>query len=136
MIRGLNSGDVESCLVGLQSYLSGIPSNLHVKLKAYYHSIFYTVFQLVGTRIQVEVHVRGSRADAIVETAMGIYVFEFKYNQSPEIALEQIKTKGYYRPYMDHDKNLVMIGLNFKEVGGLEWVIEGSAPVQCDEMGN
>ncbi len=80
--------------------------------------------KLVGTRIQAEVVVSGGRADAVAETGAGVFVFEFKYNQSPQVALEQIHAKGYHKPYMNLGKNVVLVGLNFVEGKGLEWLVE------------
>ena len=128
MIKGLNSGDVEKCMLGLQSFLSGIPKLLKISREAYYHSLFFTIFSLVGTRIQVEVLVSGGRADAIVQTPAGIFVFEFKYEKTPQKALDQIHQKGYHKPYMALGRPLYLIGLNFKEGNGLEWVLEKCFP--------
>jgi hypothetical protein len=124
MIKGLNSGDIEKCMMGLQSFLSGIPKNLKISREAYYHSLFYTIFSLVGTRIQVEVLVGGGRADAIVQTAAGIFVFEFKFEKSTQIALEQIHAKGYHKPFMGLEKPITLVGLNFRNDSYLEWQIE------------
>lgn len=123
MIRGLNSGDVEKCLQGLRSFLSGIPYQLKIPLEAYYHSLFYAVFSLVGTRIQAEVCVYGGRVDAIVSTEAGHFVFEFKFNQSPQIALDQIAAKGYAQHLVGLDKPLCLVGLNMVQDVGLEWEI-------------
>ena len=124
MIKGLNSGDVEKCILGFQSFLSGIPKNLKISREAYYHSLFYTIFSLVGTRIQVEVLVSGGRADAIVQTSTENFVFEFKYDKSAQMALDQIHSKGYHKPLLGLDKPMYLIGLNFVNEQGLEWLVE------------
>ncbi len=51
--------------------------------------------------------------DAVIETPERIYIFEFKIDQSAEVAIEQIKEKEYYQKYLLEEKEVVLIGVNF-----------------------
>ncbi len=42
-------------------------------------------------------------------------IVEIKFNQSAQIALEQIKTKRYYEPFIDQNKPIILMGLNFSK---------------------
>ena len=61
------------------------------------------------------------RVDCIVETPDYVYIFEFKLDGSAEQALQQIKDKGYARPYLTDTRKLYQIGVNFSsETGTIE----------------
>jgi len=58
------------------------------------------------------------RADAVVETAGDVFLFEFKFNQTAAAALAQLRANGYadkYRagPRSASGKTLTAIGVNF-----------------------
>ena len=63
--------------------------------------------------------------DALVQTNKYIYAFEFKLDGSATEALQQIKNKGYLKPYQNQYKECIGIGLNFstatKQVQELLW---------------
>ena len=44
------------------------------------------------------------------------YIFEFKLNQTAEIALEQIREKEYFRKYQHSGREIVLVGANFDTV--------------------
>ncbi|MCY3659191.1 MAG: hypothetical protein OXG36_09230, partial [Caldilineaceae bacterium] len=48
-----------------------------------------------------------------------VCVFEFKYNASPVVALDQIETRDYGRRYFGSTRRVVAVGLNFV-TGGQE----------------
>ena len=53
------------------------------------------------------------RVDAVVETPCGLYVFEFKLNETAAEALAQIKEKGYHEKYLRAGKKLTLAGVAF-----------------------
>ena len=60
-----------------------------------------------------------------------IYVFEFKCDTSPSVALEQIESKDYALPFVADDRDLYKIGVAFdsKTRKLVDWVIEGCIKV-------
>ena len=64
--------------------------------------------------------------DAVIHTKTHIYIFEFKLDKSPEIAIEQIKKRDYYQKYVLDEKKLILLGVNFtSKTGEIEkWIIE------------
>ena len=42
-----------------------------------------------------------------------IYAFEFKLDESADIALQQIEDKGYLTPFNQHIQEKIAIGINF-----------------------
>ena len=53
------------------------------------------------------------RADVVVRLTDAVYVFEFKYDGSPEEALAQIDSKGYAIPFQADGRKMFKIGVNF-----------------------
>jgi len=92
----------------------------------YYHAIVHLLFSLLDVYIFSEVHTQNGRADAIVIHDNEIYCLEFKLNQSAEMALAQIKERGYTERFQNKGLPIHHIGINFssenRKVDGLLWV--------------
>lgn len=90
-----------------------IPYDLYVKQEKHFHSLFYLILKLAGFQINAEVHTQQGRADTVLETQDKIIIFEFKLNESPQIALDQIKRKSYHQLYQDRNVSIYLVGINF-----------------------
>ena len=59
------------------------------------------------------------RIDMVIECPKAIYIMEFKYSPNDKDlsndALDQIKDKKYYQPYIIQQKTIVGIGYSFGE---------------------
>ena len=125
-IRDLMKGDVESCLQRTRSFFASIPNQLENKTEKHYQTIFYLLFRLMGQYIDVEVDSAIGRADAVVKMSDAIYVFEFKFDGTPDEALAQIDSKDYALPYEADHRPIVKVGVNFdsttRTIG--EWKIK------------
>jgi hypothetical protein len=97
----------------LQSFFASIPYQLHQPTEKYYHSLFYLTFHLIGYRLNAEVSTHRGRLDATLELQDRILIFEFKLNQSADVALQQIHDKQYYLPYQHRGKPIVLFGVSF-----------------------
>ena len=107
-----------------QSFLSDIPSRLHVPLEAYYHSLTYLMLRLVGAKCLLEKETDKGRIDAVLELPDKIYIIEFKFAKNTKVkqvatlsrrALKQIKDKKYYEAYLGIGKPVFLLGLGFLE---------------------
>jgi len=113
MVEALRHDDVNDMLDALSCFFANIPANITVKREAYYQSLFYAVFVLIGARTHAECWTNRGRVDAVVETPCGIYVFEFKLNDTAAAALAQIKAKGYHEKYLRCGKKVTLVGAAF-----------------------
>ena len=113
MVEALRHDDVGDMLDALSCFFANIPANITVKREKYYQTLFYAVFVLIGARTHAECWTNRGRVDAVVETPCGIYVFEFKLNDTAAAALAQIKSKGYHEKYLRQDKKVTLIGAAF-----------------------
>ena len=66
------------------------------------------------------------RIDLVLESDTRVYLFELKVNSSAQAALEQIEEKKYYEKYLNIQKELLIIGVNFslEERNVTDWVVE------------
>ena len=56
------------------------------------------------------------RADLVYEPITGklpLILIEFKYNDSAEEAIKQIKTKEYFKRYARQYRNIIIVGINY-----------------------
>ncbi len=107
----------------IQAMFHSIPADLfekkdkngHIKAvgENFYHAIIYLIFNLLGVKMQAEVVVKGGRIDAVVETKEHIYLFEFKKDRSPELAIAQIRANQYFAKYLLSNKIIHLIGVRF-----------------------
>lgn len=125
-IRDLLKGDIESCLERTRSFFASIPNDLENKTEKHYQTIFYLLFRLMGQYVDAEVKSAIGRADVVVKLQDAIYVFEFKYDGTPEEALAQIDSKQYAIPFQADGRKIFKIGVNFdsatRTIGG--WIIK------------
>jgi len=112
-IRELESGDVEAFLTRMRAFFADIPYELNDRTERHYQVIFYLIFKLMGQYAGAEVRSAMGRADAVVQTADTVYVFEFKLFGTAEEALAQIDSRGYLLPYTTDGRRLVKIGAEF-----------------------
>ena len=112
-LQDLMKGDIESCLERTRSFFASIPHDLENKTEKHYQTIFYLLFRLMGQYVDVEVKSAIGRADVVLKLSDAIYVFEFKYDGTPDEALAQIESKNYAIPYQADGRQIVKIGVNF-----------------------
>ena len=136
-VDALDDCEVEQALTLMKAFMSGIPYDTERQDEAHYKTIFFLTFKLCTPYVvRTEERSAAGRADAVVETAGAVYVFEFKLDKSATVddALKQIDDKGYLIPYSvtmakdGNPKKLFKIGVTFDQekrtIG--EWkVVEG-----------
>lgn len=66
----------------------------------------------------VEKETSEGRIDCVVECPRYVYIMESKLNGSADTALQQIKDKGYAKPYAADSRKVIAIGINFSSEKG------------------
>jgi hypothetical protein len=125
--KALINKDQNLIKTSINSAFTHIPYSLWQKEnEQYYHAIVHLLFSLMGVYIFSEVQTQKGRSDAIVIFEDDIYCMEFKLNQSPQTALNQIEEKGYTERFKDSGKTIHHIGINFssekREVEDVVWI--------------
>jgi hypothetical protein len=121
IIKEMQSGKVESLINMMKAVFSGIPYNWYVqngldKYEGYYSSIFYSAIQSLGIECIAEDVTNRGRIDLTIKIGDYIYIFEFKVMQddkSEKKAIEQILDKKYYEKYLNENKKIFLIGIEF-----------------------
>lgn len=135
--KALREGKIDDAMTHIRAFMSGIPYNAERKDENHYKTVLFLIFKLCTPYVvRTEECSAAGRADAVVETADAVYVFEFKLDSSATVddALKQIDDKGYLIPYSvtmakdGNPKKLFKIGVSFdaekRTIG--EWkVVEG-----------
>ena len=116
--RALAKEDYNTFCAQLHTFMAGMPGE-KITGETDCHLILHALCQLMRVEFQSEVHQLGGRSDLEVLFPSHVCVFEFKYNASPVVALEQIEARDYGRRYFDSTRRVVAVGLNFV-AGGQE----------------
>ena len=96
----------------LHAFMAGMPGE-KITGETDCHLILHALCQLMRVEFRSEVHQLGGRSDLEVVYPNHVCVFEFKYNQSVEAALDQIEARDYGRRYFASGRRVVAVGLNF-----------------------
>ncbi len=111
LIACLTENNIKKFINSIKSIIAGIPYQLHIQKEAYYHSLFYLIMELMGIDMDIEQNTSKGRIDGIIEYDNNIYIIEFKYlsenkniDELLNTALNQIKTKEYFAPYLIKNK--------------------------------
>jgi hypothetical protein len=123
------ANDLDKFFSLLKSYFASIPYDLIPEKKLgekYFQLIFYLLMRVSSFRVNTEDRTNLGRIDLVLESDTSVYLFELKVNSSAKTALEQIKEKKYYEKYLNVQKELLIIGVNFslEERNVTDWVVE------------
>jgi hypothetical protein len=123
MQRQICSNDASGLEQSLREMLAHIPYPLHVKNEAYYHSLFLLWVKMLGFDIQGEIMTNTGRIDAVWHLPGLTVVAEVKYHTQKSVdslledAMQQIRDKRYYEPYLDRTVALLGVACTGKDVG-------------------
>ena len=108
----LRKGDIEEFILILNTVFANIPHTIHLPYEAYYHSLVYLILSLLGFTVNPEKITSQGRIDAVLELPDKVYIVEFKMSTA-QIALDQIKARGYDKPYRASGKPIILLGIAF-----------------------
>lgn len=77
------------------------------------------------------------RIDLVMNTDKRIYIFEFKINSNPQVALQQMETQQYYEKYLRFHKPISLIDLAFnfkKKELRLDYVIKDMQTIDKKQL--
>jgi Predicted AAA-ATPase/PD-(D/E)XK nuclease superfamily len=120
------AGDLAQVRVAINALLADLPAEVYARqAEGLYHGLVHLLFSYLGVFVQSGVHSARGRADAVVQTATDVYLFEFKFGQSAQAALDQVLARGYADPYRASGKRVTAIGVNFNpaERQADEWLV-------------
>ncbi len=112
----IRNNDIPSLVTALNAYSEKLPYVILSK-EIGYQAMFYILFLVIGVdSISVEETTTLGRIDAVIASRREVYVIELKVDQPVKKALEQIRKKRYYAKYINTDKCIHIVGLNFSSL--------------------
>jgi hypothetical protein len=121
-------------LIAFFNYLKSIFANTPYELlknqksnEAFFHIRIHDILvaSLGFKQIEVEKSVSEGRSDLIYQNENYVYIFEFKFkltkNETPDDAINQIKEKKYYEPYLSLKKKIILVGVVFNSTNIEDW---------------
>ena len=128
--KALRDENLDSFKTTLKTIFSSIPynnySNNNIQdYEGFYASIVYVYLQSLGLDIIGEDVTSRGRIDLTVKLENKIYIIEFKTDRTDIDALTQIKEKNYSKKYLNGDKIIYLVGIEFntneKNISRFEW---------------
>ncbi|MFN0202415.1 MAG: AAA family ATPase [Bacteroidia bacterium] len=117
------ANNVTKAIEIIQTLFEAVPAQLFSKKNAsgnyssvgenFFHAVIYLVFNLLGVKMDAEVSIKNGRIDAVVQTENHIYLFEFKKNNKPDVAIQQMIDNHYAGKYAQSGKIIHLIGVSF-----------------------
>lgn len=112
--NALKDKDKDQLIAALNPIFANIPYQIFNKDKeAYYHSVMHLVFMMLYYNIKSEVSTNVGRIDTVLIELNEIWIFEFKLNNSAEVAFQQIIENNYAAKYHNAGKDIYGVGINF-----------------------
>ncbi|MDD2558578.1 MAG: ATP-binding protein [Desulfuromonadaceae bacterium] len=129
----LNNADVEQLGRALSALFASISNTNYTKNKissyeGYYASVVYAYFASLGLDLSAEDTTSIGRIDLTIRMSHSIYIIEFKVDGQKEgkmSALTQIKERQYHHKYLEHGKEIYLIGIDFdstkRNIASFQW---------------
>jgi len=112
--RYLAKEALEPFFESMTAIFAAIPYDIQTKRdEAYYHTMFYLMMTASGGEAQSSLLTCRGRIDMVISFKDKVYIFEFKCNQTAQVALDQIEDKGYADRYKASGRSVILIGVNF-----------------------
>lgn len=113
LYNALKTTNFEEVKIIFNALFSAIPQDYFIENREkFYHAICFLTLRLLGYFTQIEINSGRGKLDCIVFLGNKIFIIEFKLDQSAEKAMEQIKEKKYFAPYLGQGKEIYLIGIN------------------------
>ena len=112
-VKELESGRVHDFMARLKSFLAESPYDLVREQENHFQNVLYILCNLCGLYTRAEYRTSQGRIDMTIETDKYVYIFEFKFDKTAELALQQIKDNNYTLPFQSSGKQIICLGVNF-----------------------
>ncbi len=126
--QALMQKDFEKLEVNIKALFASIPysnftKNKMYKYEGYYVSVFYAYMKALGFDLIGEDITNKGRIDLTLKVEDSIYVIEFKVDD--KTALKQIKDKKYHEKYLNENKDIYLLGIEFskkdRNIAKIQW---------------
>jgi hypothetical protein len=114
ILKLFSNGKVDEAMSSFYTIYASIPYNeLVFNAENACHASFLCMMNLLGAEILAEEPTNIGRIDAVLICRKYIYIIEFKFNQSAEDAICQIRKNRYWEKYRNAGREIHLVGINF-----------------------
>jgi PD-(D/E)XK nuclease superfamily len=127
ILQALDDNNVARVIQIINDLIKAIPDQNYIKNEEkFFHAIIHLIFTMVRTDVRSEAHTAVGRIDTLVMTDDRIFLFEFKVNETAEVALQTIKDRQYAESLRHFNKPITAIGVSFSIAtkGIADWTME------------
>jgi hypothetical protein len=107
----LRRGDIYAAMDTVKSLLASIPYEIIKPTENYFETAIFLMMRMIGLDSVPEFHTSYGRIDTLVRIDNYIYCFEYKFDQSPDLALKQIDSKEYPMQWRTTTKTVYKVGV-------------------------
>lgn len=123
-VEALRTGQLDAVVRVFNAYLKEIQyDGLDKAEKGYQEAFMGFLIMAGGIRASAEESTLLARSDVVIERGKNVWIVEMKVDQTAQCAIDQIRKNGYFHRYVNTDKCVHLVGMNFisekKEVS--EW---------------
>jgi hypothetical protein len=113
-VEAVRSGKTDEVVRVMNAYMNKYQYDTLDRAEKGYQEMFYSFFLMIGgVRVAAEDRTLLGRSDIVLTLKRDVYIIEIKVDKSAEAALRQIHDNGYYHKYINTEKTIHLIGLNF-----------------------
>ena len=112
-VDDVRQGHPDEFMTRLKALVACISPGVERHKEIHFQNVMQIIFKMLGLTVQTEVVNAMGRCDMTVRTNDYVYILEFKIDSTALAALDQIKEKGYARPYDADKRKVYLIGANF-----------------------
>ena len=109
----VRQGHPDEFMNRLKALVACISPGVEKNKEIHFQNVIQIVFKMLGLTVYAEVITAFGRCDMTVETSDYVYILEFKIDSSAQVALDQIKEKGYAHRYDADRRKVYLIGADF-----------------------
>ena len=107
--------DLASFIEAIKTFFAGLPYQWEHdnRNEHFYHALLYTLLCSFGADVSAKESTAKGNSDLVLRMPKSIYVIELKYDQSAQVALDQIEERGYAEKYGSDGRPVVKVGVAF-----------------------
>ncbi len=113
MKASLHRQNLNSFINHFNTILASISYEFPATREGIFQAVLHATLFVTGFRSRVEVGTSRGRIDHVLELPKTTYIIEHKLNQSANVGLKQIKTKGYADAFLYQGRKIILLGINF-----------------------
>ena len=110
----LAQGDTKGFVGRLETFIFGL-AHENLRYEYVFNAVLQSLFQQLADATQSEKPSGSGRLDHEVLVGNRLYVFEVKFNRSPDAALRQIRDRQYGREHLVAGRQVTALGLAFRK---------------------